>query len=134
MSITASTTFYNNQDSRHKRVKQVVFFAALMAIMFFVAVESSRAGAGGLEFEEVWMTLRDWIQGTLGRIVAGAMILIGIIGGIARQSLMAFALGIGGGIGMYNAPDIIESIMSATLENAATATTAIQQLSNGLGM
>ena len=32
------------------------------------------------------------------------MILVGVVGGIARQSLMAFAMGIGGGMGLYNSP------------------------------
>nr|WP_238399764.1 TraA family conjugative transfer protein [Alcaligenes faecalis] len=102
--------------------------------MFLLAVNTSHAGAGGLEFEEIWQTLKEWTQGTLGRIIAGAMILIGIIGGIARQSLIAFALGIGGGIGLYNAPDIIESILSATLEHAAAISTTVHHLGNGLGI
>ncbi|MGL4616279.1 MAG: TraA family conjugative transfer protein, partial [Shewanella sp.] len=64
--------------------------------------------------------LKDWTQGTLGRIVAGAMVLVGIVGGIARQSLMAFALGIGGGMGLYNTPTVVESVMSATLPVVAS--------------
>lgn len=63
---------------------------------------------------------KDWTQGTLGRIVAGAMVLVGIVGGIARQSLMAFALGIGGGMGLYNTPTVVESVMSATLPVVAS--------------
>jgi len=58
------------------------------------------------------------MQGTLGRVVAGAMVLVGIVGGVVRQSIMAFATGIGGGVGLYNTPKIIESIMSATLPAA----------------
>ncbi|MBS9962892.1 TraA family conjugative transfer protein, partial [Vibrio alginolyticus] len=69
----------------------------------------------------VWDTLKDWTQGTLGRIVAGAMVLVGIVGGIARQSLMAFALGIGGGMGLYNTPTVVESVMSATLPYGLSA-------------
>ncbi|ENM3854537.1 hypothetical protein DDO00_003234, partial [Vibrio cholerae] len=69
---------------------------------------------------DVWDTLKDWTQGTLGRIVAGAMVLVGIVGGIARQSLMAFALGIGGGMGLYNTPTVVESVMSATLPVVAS--------------
>ncbi|MEC9295688.1 MAG: TraA family conjugative transfer protein, partial [Pseudomonadota bacterium] len=75
---------------------------------------------GGDAFTDVWDTLKDWTQGTLGRIVAGAMVLVGIVGGIARQSLMAFALGIGGGMGLYNTPTVVESVMSATLPVVAS--------------
>ena len=82
--------------------------------------EPSFAGTGGAAFPDVWDTLKDWTQGTLGRIVAGAMVLVGIVGGIARQSLMAFALGIGGGMGLYNTPTVVESVMSATLPVVAS--------------
>lgn len=79
-----------------------------------------RANLSGDAFTDVWDTLKDWTQGTLGRIVAGAMVLVGIVGGIARQSLMAFALGIGGGMGLYNTPTVVESVMSATLPVVAS--------------
>ena len=68
-----------------------------LGLMALMISEPSFAGTGGDAFTDVWDTLKDWTQGTLGRIVAGAMVLVGIVGGIARQSLMAFALGIGGG-------------------------------------
>jgi conjugal transfer pilus assembly protein TraA len=101
--------------------------------MAFLFSDAAYAGGGGMEFDEVWTTLREWTTGTLGKIVAGAMILVGIIAGIARQSLMAFAIGIAGGMGLNYAPDIIENIMSATLEKAPTLTPAVIQFSNGLG-
>jgi len=90
----------------------------LVAVALVLAPDSVHAGTGGTAFDDVWTTLKDWTQGTLGRIVAGAMILVGVVGGIARQSLMAFAMGIGGGMGLYNSPTVVESIMSATLEHA----------------
>lgn len=111
---------------------------SMLAVMALVAVsvvapESALAGTGGTEFDTVWTTLTDWMEGTLGKIAAGAMILVGIIAGVARQSLMAFAVGIGGGVGLYNAPTIIDNVMTATLENAPAATQAVITLSNGLG-
>lgn len=113
----------------NKRIMALV----LVALLFMTFITSSvHAGAGGMEFEEVWMTLKDWSQGTLGRIIAGAMILVGLVGGIVRQSLLALALGIGGGLGVYNAPDIIESLVSATLSNASSASDIAAGLTNGL--
>lgn len=93
-------------------------FLGLMVVAFLLVPDQAHAGTGGTAFDDVWVTLKDWTQGTLGRIVAGAMILVGVVGGIARQSLMAFAMGIGGGMGLYNSPTVVESIMSATLEHA----------------
>ena len=91
-----------------------------LGLMALMISEPSFAGIGGDAFTDVWDTLKDWTQGTLGRIVAGAMVLVGIVGGIARQSLMAFALGIGGGMGLYNTPTVVESVMSATLPVVAS--------------
>ena len=105
----------------------------LASIVVLMTPDFALAGGGGSEFDDVWNTLKDWTQGTLGRIVAGAIILVGIIGGIARQSLMAFAMGVGGGMGLYNAPTIIESIMSATIPVAHKAVPSLITMCNGLG-
>ncbi|AXO10378.1 conjugal transfer protein TraA [Escherichia coli] len=109
-------------------------FLGLMVVAFLLVPDQAHAGTGGTAFDDVWVTLKDWTQGTLGRIVAGAMILVGVVGGIARQSLMAFAMGIGGGMGLYNSPTVVESIMSATLEHAEKVIPAVVQLSNSLGV
>ena len=108
---------------------------ATLALMTAAVVlpETAMAGAGGGEFDAVWTTLTDWMEGTLGKVAAGAMVLVGIIAGVARQNLMAFAIGIGGGVGLYNAPAILDNIVSATLEHAPAATNAVIAVSNGLG-
>ncbi len=94
---------------KSKYTKTAVVVAALMLPMLALA------GTGGTEFEQIWGTLQDWIEGTLGRIIAAAIVVVGIVAGIVRQSLIAFAIGIGGGMGLYNTPAIIEEIMGATL-------------------
>ena len=103
-----------------------------LLIMGALIAPEVMAGTGGAEFDSVWTTLTDWMQGTLGKIASGAMILVGIIAGVARQSIMAFAVGVGGGIGLYNTPTVIDLMMTATLENAPAATQAIMTISNGL--
>lgn len=97
---------------KSKYTKTAGAVAALAALMLPVL---AMAGTGGTEFEQIWGTLQDWIEGTLGRIIAAAIVVVGIVAGIVRQSLIAFAIGIGGGMGLYNTPAIIEEIMGATL-------------------
>ena len=95
----------------------------MIGLLALVIAEPSFAGTGGDEFSDVWTTIKDWTQGTLGRV--------GIISGVARQSLMAFAIGIGGGIGLYNAPTIIESILTATVpEGGAAILPAVEALAS----
>nr|WP_242551998.1 TraA family conjugative transfer protein [Photobacterium ganghwense] len=100
--------------------------------LLMLASRDAMAGNAGTEFDDVWTTLKDWTQGSLGRIVAGSMILVGLVGGIARQNIMAFATGIGGGMGLYNSPKIVETVMGATLETAEKVLPVVTQITNGL--
>lgn len=100
--------------------------ALLLALM--LASASAFAGGGGDDFMPVWQELSDWTQGYLGQVIAGAMILVGVIAGIARQSLMAFAIGIAAGLGLSFAPDIIEGLMGASAMDVSPLTL----ISNGL--
>ncbi len=133
MMNTTNLLEINNEQAGINK-KTYMLFVLFLLFTMLVMVKTTYAGAGGMEFEDVWITIKDWTQGTLGRVIAGSMILVGIIGGVARQSLMAFALGIGGGIGLYSSPNIVESIMSASLEYAAPLTGAMHHLGNGLVM
>jgi conjugal transfer pilus assembly protein TraA len=81
----------------------------------FAAPAAVMAGTGGTEFDAVWTMLTDWIEGSLGRILSGLLVLVGVAAGIARQSLFAFVIGIGGGIGLFYAPTVINNTMTAVL-------------------
>ena len=91
-----------------------VLMAALVAAAVVPFVASAGTGTG-TEFDAAWTTIQEWLTGTLGKIIAGSFVLIGIVAGIARQSLMALAVGIAGGLGLNNAPAVIDSVMTATL-------------------
>ena len=110
----------NNHQKR--RAKDVMKFG--VALMVTVMATQAMAGTGGDSFDSIWVTLTDWMQGSLGRVVAGSMVLVGIVSGIVRQSIMSFATGVGGGVGLYNTPTIIESIMTATLPATHSLVTA----------
>lgn len=111
--------------------KQKFLTAAAVSAVFAIMATEAYAGTGTGTFDSVWQTLTDWSQGTLGRIIALSMIFVGVVAGITRQSIMSFAVGLGAGVGLYNAPDIVESIMQATLPTAEKATSLLQ-MSNGL--
>lgn len=69
----------------------------------------------GCEFAGGWQTVVDWSQGSFGKLIAGAFVLIGAVAGIARQSLMAFGTGAGAGLGLGIAPGVIDSMFTATV-------------------
>jgi conjugal transfer pilus assembly protein TraA len=57
--------------------------------------------------------LTGWMTGILGRIIT--FIVVGQVAGVMRQSITGFVVGIAAGLGVFVAPDIIDSIVTATL-------------------
>lgn len=105
-------------------VKQKKTMVAMLAVMVaIVAVAPTTALAGAIanpadqDFSEIWDVMVEWTQGILGRIIALTMILVGIVMGVARQSIMAFVMGPVAGMGLFYAPDIIDGIMGASMLN-----------------
>lgn len=93
--------------------KQIGLFSAAIAP---VAVMAAGVGAGAADdFLETLTLLTEWTTGTLGQVIALSMVIVGVIVGITRQSLMAFVIGIGGGMGLNFAPTIIENVFTAAL-------------------
>lgn len=104
------------RQNRAKSAMKTPAVQTLLLVGLMCSAQFALAGTGGDSFDSIWVTLTDWMQGTLGRVVAGSMVLVGIVSGIVRQSIMSFATGVGGGVGLYNTPTIIESIMTATIQ------------------
>src|SRR5574344_209969 len=78
------------------------------------ACETQSDAASYTEFNGIWNRIAAWTSGSLGRVIAGAFVLVGIISGVARQSIMAFAIGISAGLGLVYAPSIIKSLFDGT--------------------
>ena len=94
--------------------------AALLTTLAALALApEALAGAGGGEFTAVYDTITEWVEGTLGRIIAVALVIVGLFVGIARQSLMAFGVGVGSALGVANAPTIIDNVVTTTLPPGA---------------
>lgn len=83
----------------------------------FVAPDVALAGDPSTDddFASIWETLVEWSQGSMGRVVAIAFILVGLIRGIGSQSVIAFAVGVGAGVGLYNAETIVNSLFGASV-------------------
>ncbi len=87
------------------------------------------------EFDGIWNRIVAWTEGSLGRVVAGAFVLVGIIAGVAKQSLMAFAIGISAALGLVYAPSIIKSVFSGDVQGTADAVqAAFDSFSNHAGL
>ena len=105
-------------DSR--RISQRALAFALLAASLAPCI--AQAGVGGAEFDTIYSTLTDWAQGTLGRVIALGMILVGLGIGVIRQSIMGAIVGVAGGLALFNAPDIIDGIVGAVIIAGGLAT------------
>ena len=108
---------------------------AMLAVGGMIFVGGADVALAGTEddgeFEDIWDTLVGWTQGTLGRIIALTLIIVGAAMGVVRQSLITFVVGIAMGLALYNAPTIIENIMTGTLDHLVIQ--AEHLLESGLG-
>ncbi|MCK9172176.1 MAG: hypothetical protein M0O99_01660 [Desulfuromonas thiophila] len=94
------------------QIALIVLLCAAISVM----PDLVHAGAAiGGPLDDVYTTLTQWTQGSVGKTVMLSFIIVGIVAGIARQSLLAFAVGIGAGLGTYNAPTIVDVVFTAIL-------------------
>ena len=66
------------------------------------------------DFNDVFQLLSDWSQGSLGKLVSLAAVIVGVGIGIVRQSIMAAVIGIAMAVVVQYAPTIISSIVSGS--------------------
>ena len=106
----------NGEPMTHSIKRSLLGVGGLvLAGLMLAAPEMALAGAGGAEFQGAYDMLTGWMTGILGRIIAITFIVVGLVAGVMRQSIMGFVVGIAAGLGVFVAPDIIDNIVTATL-------------------
>jgi len=102
------------------RVKQAwnfLLFAVAVAVVLTLpdwAQAASGGGTGG-PLMQVYTDLSSWTTGTVGKVTALSIGLIGAMAGLAKHSLMPMATGVFAGMALANFPTIIDSVFSASL-------------------
>ncbi|NGZ66616.1 pili assembly chaperone [Vibrio aestuarianus subsp. cardii] len=92
---------------------QLHFFFALMVL---AVVMTMMAQAGTDTTFDTWATeMEDWLTGSFGKSVSLAVVVVGMVGAVMRQSLMPLAVGVGAALGMNYAPPIIDGMFTAIL-------------------
>lgn len=95
------------------KITAVLSVLMLTVVAIAMATTTSTSTIGD-PMGTTYSDLHAWAQGSVGKTITLACIMVGVVIGVARQSLMAFAIGIFMGLGIYNSPGIIDTIFSAT--------------------
>lgn len=90
-------------------LKKLMSFAGLVAVAGVAAAGSDTA------FDSIFTILNDWATGSLGKVIAIAMFIVGLGAGIVKQSVMAVVAGIGAAVVLAYGPGVIDSIFTATI-------------------
>lgn len=88
---------------------------AVLAIASVVLPDVSMAGTGGAEFNSAYTTITAWLQGDLGRLIAASLLVVGLVMGVVRQSIMAAVPAIACGLVATVAPTIIGAVVTAVI-------------------
>lgn len=104
-----------HSQSTPRPAKRLVQLAGLLFLLALPALALAGGTGGGDEFSEIYEWVKGIVQGTLGRLIALVMIIVGVAAGVARGSIFAFVIGLAAAIGFYFTPDIIEQVMGASL-------------------
>ena len=73
------------------------------------------ATAADTDFAAVVTQLTNWTDGSLGKVLALAIFVVGMAAGVVRQSLMAAVAGIAGAMVLSYGPAIITNVFGATI-------------------
>lgn len=97
-----------------KRTNAIKNLKAMMlpATAMVLATSVATAGTGGTEFDAMFTMIKDWAEGSLGKLLAVAAFLIGMGMGIVKQSIIAICLGIGFALALAYTPAIIEAVFT----------------------
>lgn len=94
--------------SRQQRMQ-----AALAALTLTGASIALATTSADNDFTDVVTLLTNWAQGSLGRVAALAFFVVGVFGGLLRQSLFFGVTGVGSALVMYYGPGVIDGIFGA---------------------
>ena len=102
------------QDSTQSLVFQRATCAALLGLACMALPDLALAGADGA-FAPAYTTLTTWLTGDLGRLISASLLVVGLVMGVVRQSIMAAVPAIACGLVATVAPTVINTIVTAVI-------------------
>lgn len=97
------------------KIRSTTVVTTAIALILTFAAGSALAGTTGTEFQSMYTTLLNWVNGFLGKSIAIAAFILGAGIGIARSSPIPALVGVVFALFMVYVPTIIDSIMTAII-------------------
>ena len=88
---------------------------SFLAVGLMTLAGASFAGTTGTEFQAVYQQFEGWVQGYAGMAIAVGAIGLGGLASLAKQTPYPILTGIGSAILLQYSPDIVSTIMTATI-------------------
>nr|WP_312130905.1 TraA family conjugative transfer protein [Stenotrophomonas pavanii] len=125
MKTTTIEPFENNSKTLNSKTTTYLqdnglLILAMLALAGAAVASSGNASTGGSEFADLYNLILGWTEGVLGKTIAVASFLIGMVMGVAKQSIWAFAIGILFAAALAFGPSIIEGVFTAGFELPTT--------------
>lgn len=105
---------YRNKNILGNAPSVQALFLILLA-MAILSPQVALAGAGGTEFTQVYDQLTGWANGTLGKVLGVAALLVGLGVGVIKQSVIAAVVGIAMALTAGFGPGVIDGVVSSGL-------------------
>jgi conjugal transfer pilus assembly protein TraA len=103
-------------------MKYLKLFYAKRSILFFVLTAATvifvpdvLAGTGGSEFDDIYNLLVGWTQGTLGKVIALGVFMVGLGAAVITQTMGAVVIGICCSLALYYGPTVISGVVAALI-------------------
>jgi conjugal transfer pilus assembly protein TraA len=89
----------------------------LTAILFFFSQSAFAEGntGGASEFQEIYETVKDWVTGYLGKLLALFAFLVGLFFGAIKQNFIMALGGVGIAIMVAVMPALLEKLIGAVI-------------------
>ena len=119
-STTANFPHFFRARPLSATTKTRLMFVVLLALALMIPL-MAMAGTGGNEFDDFYNQISGWANGTLGKTLGVAALIVGLGIGVVSQSVMAAAVGIAVALVAGLGPNVIDALFT----NAVTITTPI---------
>ena len=90
-------------------------FATVLAVWaLLLLADPAQASTGGSEFKSLYELISGWAKGYLGRAIAVSFLVVGLLTGLVRGSVIAAVTAIGAAVALLMLPTIVDAIFGGT--------------------